>query len=161
MRFLEDIPIGEEVVLGSYTFPEDEIVRFGAKWDQQDYHMDPERAKDSVFGGVIASGWHTTAIYMKLLVAYFQGEQKRRLAAGLGAAKFGASPGLEDIKWPRPVHAGDTITYHIKTTAKRPLKSRPGWGLLTLLTEAYNQKGQLVLSMSGYSIMQWQDDSDR
>ncbi|MBZ0218002.1 MAG: hypothetical protein K8F25_15705, partial [Fimbriimonadaceae bacterium] len=65
MRFLKDIPVGDEFELGSYTFSEEEIVRFGEKYDRQDYHMNPERAKDSVFGGIIASGWHTTAIYMK------------------------------------------------------------------------------------------------
>lgn len=157
MRFLNEIPIGDEVELGSHTFSEDEIVRFSKKYDRQDFHMNPERAKDSVFGGIIASGWHTTAIYMKLLVAHFKSEERRRLDAGLGVAKFAASPGFDDLKFFQPIHAGDTVTYNIRCTAKRKLKSRPGWGLLTLLTEVKNQKGELALSMSGYSIMQWEE----
>ena len=160
MRFLKDIPIGEEVDLGNYTFSEEEIIRFGEKYDRQDYHIDPELAKGSVFGGIIASGWHTTAIYMKLQVAYFQSEEKRYTEAGRASSKFSASPGLEDIKWLGPVHAGDTISYSSKVTAKRPLKSRAGWGLMTLLTEARNQNGNLILTMSGYSIMQWENETD-
>lgn len=159
MRFLKDIEVGETVKLGSHTFNEEEIVRFGTKFDRQDYHMDAERAKKSVFGGLIASGWHTSAIYMKLLVAYIAAEQESHKAAGKPAAEFSASPGLDEVKWPRPVHAGDTITYNLKVTDKRPLKSRPGWGLMQQLTEAFNQNGDLVLTMSGYSILQWDENS--
>lgn len=158
MRYLCEIPIGEIIEVGSHTFTEESIVAYAKEYDRQPYHMDPEAAKDHFFGGIIASGWQTGSIFMRLLVKWFHDEDQKRRDAGLPLAQRSASPGMNGIKWPRPVRAGDTVTYRGEVTAKRKLKSRPGWGIMTVITTANNQHGEDVFEFTGYTIMEWGDD---
>ncbi len=159
MQYLKSIPVGRVIELGSKTFQEADMIRFSEKYDRQIFHLDPEAAKSTFYGGLIASGWHTASAYMKLLVAWFHEQDRRRRDQGLPLAQRSASPGLLDIRWPNPVRAGDAITYRCEITNTRILKSRPGWGIMTMRTTADNQNGDRVLEMTGYTIMEWQEPS--
>ncbi|WP_017822132.1 MaoC family dehydratase [Brucella melitensis] len=145
MSFIEE-NIGKERVLGTYTFTAEEIIAFARKYDPQPFHIDEEAAKNSLFGGLCASGWHTTAIFMKLNVASMVQASRETVQRGETPPTFGPSPGFENLKWPKPVFAGDTITYKRVVHAIRPLASRPGWSMLTITTRAHNQHGEEVLS---------------
>ncbi len=147
--YLEDIPLGVKSDLGSYTFTEDEIITFAKEWDPQPFHTDPEAAKASIFGGLVASGWHVTCIWMKLMVA------ARFSAAHADNEKQGAgvSPGFLDLKWLGPVRPGDTIHYTSTTHGKIELKSRPDMGILQSFNEGINQDGVRVMSFIGQGMM--------
>jgi acyl dehydratase len=144
--FFEDTKLGERHTLGSFTFTAERIRAFASAYDPQAFHLDEEAGKRSVFGGLAASGWHTASVYMKLLVAYGERQAQAARARGEQVAESGPSPGFTNLKWPRPVLAGDAITYFYEATAMRPLASRPGWGLVSGLTTAVNQRGELVFS---------------
>lgn len=146
MNFLEDIKLGERQTLGSFLFTAERIKAFAQAYDPQDFHLDEEAGRKSLFGGLAASGWHTASVYMKLLVAYLARQAEAARARGEVVAESGPSPGFKNLKWPRPVLAGDTITYVYEATATRPLASRPGWGIVFGTTTAVNQRGEVVLS---------------
>jgi len=145
MTWFEDLEIGARRDLGAYTFTAEEIVRFARAFDPQPFHLSDEAARATHFGALCASGWHTAAVWMKLMVAHMQAEQ----AASGTAPRFGPSPGFTDLKWIRPVFAGDTIRYTSVLTDKKDLKSRPGWGLLVHANEGVNQDGVTVFSFIG------------
>ncbi|MTH98397.1 MaoC family dehydratase [Roseibium sp. RKSG952] len=144
-RFFEDIQPGDELVFGSYTFEAGDIIRFAAKYDPQPFHLSDAEAAKTHFGQLCASGWHTAAIYMKLQVAKAKELRAKRIAQGLPVAELGPSPGFDDLKWIRPVFAGDTVTYRSTITAKTESKSRPRWGLIHAENHGTNQKGKAVL----------------
>lgn len=146
MIFFEDTKLGERHTLGSFQFTAENIKAFAAVYDPQPFHLDEEAGRRSIFGGLAASGWHTASVYMKLLVAYSEQLMDAARARGDPVAESGPSPGFTNLKWPRPVLAGDTITYFWEAKAKRPLASRPGWGLVSGLTTAVNQRGELVFT---------------
>lgn len=141
MLYWEDFPAGETLEMGSHTFSAEEIIAFARQFDPQPFHVDPEAAKDSFFKGLIASGWHTCSVAMRLMVDKYVGR-----SASLG------SPGLDNIRWLSPVRAGDTITYRRTTTAVRPSASRPGIGLVHSRWEAVNQRGEPVMTMEGWGM---------
>ena len=149
MPFLDDVRIGDVRELGAHTFAADEIIRFAQRFDPQDFHLDPEAAKRSHFGGLIASGWHTAGIWMKLMVRDIAGASEAALARGERPARLGPSPGFRDLKWLRPVYAGDTIAYRATVLDKRASASRPGWGLLFHHNTGVNQRGEEVFSFRG------------
>lgn len=144
MIFFEDTTLGERHTLGSFTFTADAIKTFARAYDPQPFHLDEEAGKRSLFGGLAASGWHTASVYMKLLVAYLRDLTEAAEARGEPVAESGPSPGFKNLKWPRPVLAGDTVTYYYEATAMRPLVSRPEWGLVLGTTTAVNQRGEMV-----------------
>ncbi len=146
MPYFEDNTIGRRRVLGSYTFTADDIKRFAAKFDPQPFHLDEEAGRRSLFGGLAASGWHVGAVYMKLQVATSMREAEEAAARGEPVVPGGPSPGFRDLRWIKPVLAGDTITYESELTNMRPLASRPQWGLLEAATTGTNQRGELVFS---------------
>ncbi|APY14402.1 dehydratase [Brucella sp. 10RB9214] len=152
MSFIEE-NIGKERILGTYTFTAEEIIAFARKYDPQPFHIDEEAAKNSLFGGLCASGWHTTAIFMKLNVASIVQASRETMQRGETPPTFGPSPGFENLKWPKPVFAGDTITYKRVVHAIRPLASRPGWSMLTMTTRAHNQHGEEVLSFDNAAMV--------
>ncbi|QTN99250.1 MaoC family dehydratase [Brucella sp. 458] len=152
MSFIEE-NIGKERILGTYTFTAEEIIAFARKYDPQPFHIDEEAAKNSLFGGLCASGWHTTAIFMKLNVASMVQASRETVQRGETPPTFGPSPGFENLKWPKPVFAGDTITYKRVVHAIRPLASRPGWSMLTMTTRAHNQHGEEVLSFDNAAMV--------
>lgn len=139
--YWEDFKVGEPVVMGSHTFTEEEIIAFARQFDPQPFHVDPQAAARSAFGGLIASGWHTCAVCMRLNCETFI---NRSVSLG--------SPGLDNIKWTKPVRPGDTITYRRTVLETRASQSRPGVGLLRSRTEAHNQAGELVMSMEGWGM---------
>ncbi len=143
--WFEDIVIGTRRDLGTYTFTEDEIIAFAKKYDPQPFHIDPEAAKQSMFGGLIASGWHTAAIWMKLTIA----ERDRARAGGDPLMRSGVSPGFEDLRWLKPVRPGTTLHYTSETIEKVALRSRPELGLVKTRNEARDQKRELVFSFVG------------
>jgi acyl dehydratase len=142
MSWWDDIVVGTRAGLGSYTFTEDEIIAFAREYDPQPFHIDSEAAARSVFGGIIASGWHTVAIWMKLAVAHNAKEPG-------GEAAPMISPGFENLKWLKPVRPGMTLHYSTEVTGKRALASRPERGLVLTNNEAREADGTLVMSFTG------------
>jgi acyl dehydratase len=150
-RWFEDLEIGETDELGSHTFTAGEIKAFARQYDPQPFHLDEEAARDSAFGALCASGWHTAAIWMRLMVRRRQEEE----AAATGpSARLGPSPGFRDMKWLKPVYAGDTITYASTLVDKRPSGSRPQWGLVTHRNTGVNQKGELVFEFQATAFLE-------
>jgi acyl dehydratase len=145
MRMAELYPSGEAVVIGSHTFTADDIIRFGRDFDPQPFHVDAELARDTLFGGLCASGWHTTAGWMKCFVPYWMGECRRLSSEGIAPPKLGPSPGFTKLAWLKPVLAGDTVTYSVTLTASRALASRPDRLLNTILCAGRNQRDEPVV----------------
>jgi acyl dehydratase len=148
MRFFDDIPLGERILLGSHTFGLEEITEFARKFDPQRFHVDEEAARKSPYGRLCASGWHTSAICMRHTVAAKDREDAVLRAAGKPVARSGPSPGVRDVRWVKPVYPGDTITFESEIRDKRD-SSRPGYGLLVTVTTGTNQNGELVYSVQG------------
>lgn len=146
-RFFEDIAVGQSFELGSAVFTADEIIAFARAFDPQPFHMDEEAARASSFGRLAASGWHTASVWMATMVTH----RRRQLAAfGPGPApRLGPSPGFKNLKWSRPVFAGDRITYRSTVTDKRASVSRPQWGLFFHHNTGVNQDGEEVFSFDG------------
>ena len=147
--FFEDLVIGETEELGAYTFTAENIVGFAKEFDPQRFHIDAEAAKDSLFGALCASGWHTASVWMKHMVGYRDRIRAHALAHGARPARLGPSPGFSDLKWLKPVYVGDTITYRSTVTAKRASASRPGWGLVFHHNTGTNQHGEEVFAFDG------------
>lgn len=151
MNYWEDVAIGTHRDIGTYTFTEEEIIAFAKKYDPQVFHLDPIAAKNSMFGGLIASGWHTAAIWMKLSIA----ERKSAAAAGNPLQRAGVSPGFVDMKWLKPVRPGMTLRYSAEVTGKTELRSRPDIGLVETRNQAHEEAtGELVFQFSGKGFVQ-------
>jgi acyl dehydratase len=146
MRFLEDMQVGERRELGSFTFTADSIKAFAAQFDPQPFHLDEEAGRNSLFGGLAASGWHIAAVCMKLLVADGQREAAEAARRGEPVPPGGPSPGFRELRWLKPVLAGDTISYAKVIETLRPSDSRPEWGILQARNTGTNQRGELVFS---------------
>ena len=142
MRFFEDFEVGVRRELGSRRVSEDEIVRFGHEFDPQPFHIDASAAQRSMFGGLIASGWHTCSIAMRLICDGYLLE-----SASLG------SPGVDTIRWKKPVRPGDTLTLYSTTIAAKPSSSKPDRGVLTHETELVNQHGEVVMTMTAMTML--------
>lgn len=149
-QYWEDIEIGARRELGRYTFREDEIIAFARKYDPQIFHIDPQAAKQTVFGGLIASGWHTIAVWMKLAIA---GRAQEKQEDG-GVLRAGVSPGFQDLRWLKPVRPGMTLTYSSEVSAKVESRSRPEWGLVFSRNEARDETGALVMVFTGKGFVQ-------
>jgi acyl dehydratase len=147
MHFFEDIQIGERRELGSFTFTADAIKTFAAKFDPQRFHLDEEEGRKSLFGGLAASGWHVGSVCMKLLVADGQRQASEIAARGGKIGVWGPSPGFRELRWIRPVLAGDTIRFASEIESLRISSSRPEWGILEARNTGTNQKGEPVFSM--------------
>jgi acyl dehydratase len=130
MRFFEDIQVGFRRELGSYTFTAELIKKFAAQFDPQRFHLDEEAGRNSLFGGLAASGWHVGSACMKLLVADGQRQAEEEAARGEKVATWGPSPGFRDLRWIKPVLAGDTIDFASTIESLRPSEKRPEWGVL-------------------------------
>jgi acyl dehydratase len=141
MMYWEDFRPGDRIEMGRHTFGAEEIIAFARQFDPQPFHVDPEAAKKSFFGGLIASGWHTCSIGMRLTV-----ESHVNRTASLG------SPGLDNIRWLKPVRAGDTISYSRVVLESRASESRAGVGLVKSRWEAVNQAGETVMTMEGWGM---------
>ncbi|MEQ1769818.1 MAG: MaoC family dehydratase [Devosia sp.] len=143
-RWYEEIAIDEVYPLGAHDFTEAEIIRFGRLYDPQYFHVDPEAARQSHFGGLVASGWHTVAVGHRHMVDALFAEEVRLRGLGQEPGVSGPSPGVNKMEFKVPVRPGDTVTYTLVVTGKRPSNSIPGWGLLFNTIEGHNQRGELV-----------------
>jgi acyl dehydratase len=160
MKFFEDIPVGEQHALGSHTFSAEEIKRFAGAFDPQPFHTDEAEAERSHFGRLCASGWHTLAVWMKLNVREMQRLDRNLEMAGVPVARMGPSPGFDELKWLKPVYAGDTITFETEIVAKKASRSRPQWGLITIRNTGRNQDGETVIAFIGHVFVERRDAGD-
>ena len=146
MMTLEELYLaGRKVGTGSLTFTAEDIVRFARDFDPQPFHVDEEQARQSLFGGLCASGWHTSAGWMQCFLRFWKEEIRRLAAEGLHSPTLGPSPGFKELRWLKPVYAGDTITYAVTLLEARIVASRPGWRINTILCEGENQHGEPVI----------------
>lgn len=141
MVWWEDFRVGDRSEMGAHTFGEAEILAFGRQFDPQPFHTDARAAEAGVFGGLIASGWHTCAVGMRLMVESYL---SRTVSLG--------SPGIDNVRWHKPVRPGDTITYTRLVLEARASTSRAGVGLVKHRWEAINQAGERVLTMEGWGM---------
>ena len=147
MHFFEDIEVGQRRELGSFTFTSDGIKKFAARFDPQRFHLDEEEGRKSLFGGLAASGWHVGSVCMKLLVANGQRQAREAADRGEEVAVWGPSPGFRELRWLKPVLAGDTISYASEVETLRSSSSRPEWGILQARNTGANARGELVFSV--------------
>jgi len=143
MLWFEAFPEGEVRVIGTKLVDADEVVAFARDFDPQPMHTDPEAAKDSYFGGLIASGWHTCAMLMRIMCDGFL----------LNAASMG-SPGVDSVNWIRPVRPGDMLTVTRTTLAARASASRPDMGIVKTSYTIRNQADEVVMEMVGNGMFQ-------
>jgi acyl dehydratase len=141
-RFFEDYPAGHVYEFGTITVTEREIVEFAERFDPQSFHVDPAKAAASRFGGIIASGWHTASLTMRLYADHY-----------LSHVASLASPGVDELRWPNPLRPGDTIKMRVTTVETRVSRSKPDRGIVRARVESINQNGQVVLSMTAVSIL--------
>lgn len=134
-RWFEDYVPGAVHELGTITVDGDEMRRFAAQFDPQSYHVDPEAAAQTHFGGLVASGWHTGSMMMRLLALNYLAPE-----SSLG------SPGIETLRWPRPVRPGDVLTVRVTVQGARRSQSRPDRGIVQSLIEVSNQNGEVVMT---------------
>jgi acyl dehydratase len=149
MRFFEDIEVGWTRELGKHTFTAEEIKRFAGRYDPQPFHMDEAEAVKSHFGALCASGWHTAAVCMRTIVDSTKQLTADMIARGEKPAKMGPSPGYTNLKWLKPVYAGDTIAFTSEVIEMRASESRPGWGLVQTRFSGRNQNGVPVYQFDG------------
>jgi acyl dehydratase len=147
MHFFEDLEIGRRREIGSFTFTAENIKKFAAQFDPQRFHLDEEEGRKSLFGGLAASGWHVGSVCMKLLVANGRRQMQEATARGEKIAVWGPSPGFRDLRWLKPVLAGDTITYATEVASKRASEKRPEWGIVEARNTGTNQRGELAFSL--------------
>ena len=138
MRYFEDFKVGERIELGSVTVTEEEIIDFARQFDPQPFHISPEQAKHSYYGGLIASGWHTVSLLMRLMV-----DRMINDTISLG------SPGVDEVRWLRPVRPNDTLHARLTILETKPSNRRAELGILTSSSEVFNQSGELVLTLKG------------
>jgi acyl dehydratase len=154
MKYFEDIAVGERASLGRHTFTAEEIKSFAARFDPQAFHVDEAAAAASPYGALIASGWHTVAMWMRHAMRYRNAEDAARRARGEPLAELGPSPGFRDLRWLKPVYVGDTIAFASEIIETRPSKSRPKWGLVFSRNTGTNQAGDLVISFIGSALVE-------
>lgn len=157
MNFYEDMEIGMRREIGAYTFTAESIRKFAGKFDPQRFHLDEEEGRNSLFGGLAASGWHVGSACMSLLVADGQRRVKQAVARGEKVAVWGPSPGFRDLRWIRPVLAGDTVSFFTGIESKRVSESRPGWGIIQTRTGGVNQRGEEVYSIRATAFVPLRD----
>jgi acyl dehydratase len=139
--YWEDLAPGSVRELGSVSVSAEEIKDFAGQFDPQPFHLDEAAGRRSIFGSLCASGWHTCALAMKLTVENFLAE-----SASMG------SPGLENLRWLKPVYPGDTLRLQHTILESRPLRTRADTGLVRSSWEMFNQNGEKVLQMEGYGM---------
>jgi len=149
MLFFEDIHVGRRREVGSFTFTADEIKRFARKYDPQRFHLSEEEGRKSLFGGLAASGWHVASVCMKLMVSSMQRLAREAVARGETVVAGGPSPGFRDLRWIKPVMAGDTISFVSEVEGLRRSASRPAWGIVEIRNTGTNQRGEVVFSYLG------------
>ena len=143
MLYWEDLEVGTDKTFGTYDVTREEVVEFARKYDPQPFHLSDEAAARTHFGKIAASGWHTAAMTMRVIVDRLSEERQ----AGLG------SPGVDELRWLRPVHPDDTLTVHGKIVDKTPSRSKPHIGTIRTETTVTNQDGVTVMQFTSIVLM--------
>ena len=143
MRYWEDIEVGARSSFGSYEVTRDEVVAFASKYDPQPFHLSDDAAAETYFGRLSASGWHTCAMLMRMLVEHMRTEQQ----AGLG------SPGIDELRWLKPVYPGDTLRAESEVLDKTPSRSRPDMGSYRGRTTVFNQHDEPVMKLTSIGLI--------
>ena len=143
-EYFEDFEVGATQKFGEYRVTREEILEFAARYDPQPFHLSDEAAAKTLFGSLCASGWHTCAMLMSMIVENMQsgnpGGSPRGNPAALG------SPGIDEIRWTKPVYPGDTLRVESTILDKKPSRSRPEIGTIYMQNKVYNQNDELVMS---------------
>ncbi|HYN15511.1 MAG TPA: MaoC family dehydratase [Terriglobales bacterium] len=147
-RYFEDYVPGSVFEYGSIRLTEDEIVKFAESFDPQFIHTDPHAAADGPFNGLIASGWHTAAVMMRLFVDHY-----------LSHVASMASPGIDELRWTRPVRPGDSLSIRVSVIEANRSRSKPDRGLVRSLVEVLNQDGEVVMSLKAMNILRCRESS--
>lgn len=142
MRYFEDFTPGQVIELGSRSITRDQIIAFAKEFDPQVFHTDEDAAKHTFYGGLLASGWHTGSIMMRLL---YEGVIKETVSLG--------SPGVDELRWVKPVRPGDTLSGRMTILESMPSRSKPDRGIVKSLIELRNQHGEVVLTSKGLSLL--------
>ncbi len=143
MIYFEDLIVGAEREFGTYQVTREEVIEFASKYDPQPFHLSDEAAAQTHFGRIAASGWHTAAMTMAVIARAVVGEKQ----AGLG------SPGIDDLRWRKPVYPGDTLTVSGKIIEKTPSRSKPEIGSFRSATTVTNQHGEPVMTFTSIVLM--------
>ena len=138
----EDFPVGRQLEFGAYPVKREDILRFAAEFDPQPFHLDEAAAERSLFKGLSASGWHTCAMTMRMIC-----DDHLLEAASLG------SPGIDSLRWTKPVYPGDTLSVRLEVLEARPMGSRPEVGLLRQRWQVLNQDREVVMTMEGWGMI--------
>ena len=142
LRYFEDYALGTTYDCGSVSIDQASIIAFAKEFDPQPFHVDPAAAATGPFGGLIASGWHTAVLVMRLLVEQYLSEE-----ASLGSA------GLDELRWPHPVRPGDTLRARATVIESRRSLSKPDRGIVKTMVEAVNQDGRTVMRATAINFM--------
>lgn len=138
MIYYEDLELGEQTCFGSYEVTREEVLEFARKYDPQPFHLSDEEAAKTHFGRIAASGWHTAAMTMAVIARHVVAHEQ----AGLG------SPGIDELRWTRPVYPGDTLKVYGEIVEKRPSRSKPEMGSFRTHTRVTNQRGEPVMTFT-------------
>ena len=141
-RYFEDYPPGAVFEGGAIEVAEAEILEFARRYDPQTMHTDPAAAASGFFGGLIASGWHTAGLMMRLFTQHF-----------LSPESSLASPGIDELRWPKPVRPGDILSIRVTVTAARRSRSKPQQGIVHSFVEVLNQQGEVVMTLKPVSLI--------
>lgn len=140
-RYFEDYLVGSVHEFGSIAVEQDEVIAFAKRFDPQVFHTDPESAKKTTFGGLVASGWHTAGLMMRLFADHFLSK-----VASLG------SPGVDELRWNKPVRPGDELSVRVTVVERRRSRTKPDRGIVHSFIEVMNQHGHVVMSMKAVNI---------
>ena len=143
MKYFEDAKVGDETLFGHYDVTREEVLEFARKYDPQPFHLSDEEAAKTHFGRIAASGWHTCAMTMAVIARYVVNDRQ----AGLG------SPGVDELRWLRPVYPGDRLTVRGTVTETTPSRSKPHIGTIRTRTVVSNQDGIDVMSFTSIVMM--------
>ena len=143
MRYWEDIKEGEVVELGGRTMEKERMVAFAREFDPQPFHTDEKAAEASIWGGLIASGWLTGSVLMRI---FYDGYLKDTASLG--------SPGIDELRWPKPVRPGDTLTVRLTVLETTASRSKPDRGIVRSLMEVLNQHGEIVMTTKGVNFVE-------
>jgi acyl dehydratase len=141
-RYFEDYVTGAVYIFGPIPVQESEIISFAKRFDPQSIHIDPEEAAKGPFRGLIASGWHTIGLMMRLFVGHF-----------LSAVASRASPGVDEVRWHRPVRPDDQLRLRVSILETKPSRSKPDRGMVTSLLEALNQNEEVVCTFKAMNLI--------
>ena len=144
MKYFDDLAVGDETIFGHYDVTREEVIEFARKYDPQPFHLSDEAAAQTHFGRLAASGWHTCAMTMAVIARYVVEDKQ----AGLG------SPGVDELRWLKPVYPGDRLTVRASIVEKTPSQSKPQIGVIRSRTSVSNQDGVDVMSFTSIVMMQ-------